>query len=70
MGLVFRLVSCSGERNINVFTCDPLVKIIFNLREIVKYLIAISKFKTYQSQYKSQRNHRKGVILGELRMYY
>ena len=30
---VFDLVGRSSERNINVFTSDPLVKVIFNLRE-------------------------------------
>ena len=32
MGTVFRLVGCSGERNVDVFAGNPLVKVIFNLR--------------------------------------
>lgn len=71
MGSIFSLVSCSGKGDINVFAGNPLVKVIFNLNEILgnKILEVIPKDKTYQSQYKSHRNHWEHVVLGELRVY-
>jgi hypothetical protein len=32
---VFGLVGCSCERNINVFTGDPLVEVVFNLKAVL-----------------------------------
>jgi hypothetical protein len=32
VGTIFGLVSCSSERDVNVFTGDPLVKIVFDLK--------------------------------------
>jgi hypothetical protein len=42
VGSVFSLVDCSGKGNINVFTGNPLVKVIFNLT-IIKILESDSK---------------------------
>lgn len=35
VGSVFSLVGCSGKGDINVFTSNPLVKVIFNLKKIL-----------------------------------
>jgi hypothetical protein len=34
VGTVFGLVGCRSERDINMFTGDPLVEVIFNLKEV------------------------------------
>ena len=46
---VFGFVCCSRERNINMFTGDPLVEVIFNLKAVIGYcnkLNVISSPKT------------------------
>jgi hypothetical protein len=32
VGTVFGLVSCSSEWDVNVFTRDPLIKVVFDLK--------------------------------------
>ena len=34
---IFGFVRCSRERNINIFTSDPLVEVIFNLKAVLGY---------------------------------
>ena len=35
VGSVFGLVGCSSERDINMFAGDPLVKVVFDLKEVL-----------------------------------
>ena len=33
VGTVFLLVGCRSERDIDMFACDPLIKVIFDLKK-------------------------------------
>jgi hypothetical protein len=39
VGAVFVLVGCSSESDINMFTCDPLIEVIFDLKEVKESLV-------------------------------
>jgi hypothetical protein len=72
VGTVFCLVGCSGERHIDVFPGNPLVEVIFDLKEGLwknQYLNVIRKDSTYHCQYKSNGDNWNCVVLGELRVY-
>jgi hypothetical protein len=67
---VLGLVGCTGERDIDMFTCDPLVKVTFDLKEVLRSLNNRKlEFKAYHCQYKSDRSHWKRAVLGKLWMY-
>lgn len=72
VGTEFCLVGCSGERYVNVFPGNPLVKVIFNLHISLrkcKQLNMIQKDNTYHSQYKSHGDNWNCFVLGELGVY-
>ena len=73
VGTVFGLIGRSGERDVDVFTCDPLVEIIFDLKEVTvlwdgSNLNEIPNILTYHRQHKSDGNHRKWIILRKFRV--
>ena len=39
---VFGFVCCTGERNVDMFTSDPLVEVIFNLKAVLGYCNKLS----------------------------
>jgi hypothetical protein len=51
-----------------MFTCHPLVKIVFDLRKGKSDVMFISPKKTYQSLDESNHRHRKLVVLRKLRV--
>ena len=71
VGTVFGLVGCSGERDVNMFTGDPLVKVIFDLKEVLALLGNRNnpKIKTYHRLHESNGGQWKYVVLGKLRVY-
>ena len=56
---VFGLVCCSCERDIDMITSDPLVKVIFNLKVVLgrQEIECNYKEKTYHCQYKCNGSH-------------
>ena len=67
---VFCLVGCSCERHINMFTGDPLVKVIFDLKEVLVVVVYSNNRKqTYHRLYEGNSSHRKCVVLRKLGVY-
>ena len=63
----FSLVGGSRERNINMFTRDPFIKVIFNLKDKSRYIqVLIPEIKAYHCQHKSDCNHSEYSILRKL----
>ena len=70
VGMVFCLVHHGSERNIDVFTSHPLIKIVFNLSKakLEMMFVQLPKKKTYHSLDESNHCHQKHVILRKLRV--
>jgi hypothetical protein len=69
VGTVFGFVGCGGERDVDVFTSDPLVKVILDLRKKKALGNIFREFKTYHRLHESDGSHWKYIILGKLRVY-
>ena len=75
VGKVFGLVGCHSEMDINVFTSDPFVKVVFDLKEVLrddrplKWPSEIPQKIAYHHQHKSDGSHGKCIFLGKLRVY-
>jgi hypothetical protein len=72
VGMIFGFVGWSSERDIDVFASDPLVEVIFDLKEELinrNNLNVIPKIKTYHCEHKSDGSHWKYVIFGKFRVY-
>jgi hypothetical protein len=68
---VFGLVGCSGERDIDMFAGDPLVEVIFDLKEV---LVINRNLKSLEIKLttvctKAMVAVWKSVVLGKLRVY-